>query len=399
MNKLIFLAFYFTIISCQQKTGKENMNMEVKDTFASDMEFLKSDSMLLILSKDKMKVAVSSKYQGRVFTSSAAGMDGFSYGWINYDLINSGLKDEHFNAYGGEERFWVGPEGGQFSVFFKKGDSFEMVNWHTPAPIDTEPYNLLENSDSHAVFQKEFDLQNYSGTHFKVNFKREISLLAKAEVENTLGISVNETPYVAYQTTNSLVNTGEEDWNKQTGVLSVWLLGMMKGSEDNTIIIPFKKGKEELINDSYFGKIPKERLIMQNGLLFFKADAKSRGKLGIPPEALIPLAGSYDSKNGFLTLIQIEHSEETDYVNSMWEIQKFPYKGDVINAYNDGPNDLGKQMGQFYELESSSPAVALKKGQILTHIQRTYHFEGSTDQLNGICKSIFGIDLKDIPKL
>ena len=44
-------------------------------------------------------------------------------------------------------------------------------------------------------------------------------------------------------------------------------------------------------------------------------------------------------------------------------MQKEPYKGDVINSYNDGPLADGTQMGPFYEVESSSPALALKKGE------------------------------------
>jgi hypothetical protein len=41
--------------------------------------------------------------------------------------------------------------------------------------------------------------------------------------------------------------------------------------------------------------------------------------------------------------------------------------GDVINAYNDGPNDDGTQLGRFLELETSSPAAALKSGNSITH--------------------------------
>ena len=55
-----------------------------------------------------------------------------------------------------------------------------------------------------------------------------------------------------------------------------------------------------------------------------------------------------------------------DYVNSMWEIQSEPYKGDALNSYNDGPPGPGqKPLGPFYELESSSPALALEPGQQL----------------------------------
>ena len=30
------------------------------------------------------------------------------------------------NGFGGEDRFWLGPEGGQFSIFFKKDDPFDL---------------------------------------------------------------------------------------------------------------------------------------------------------------------------------------------------------------------------------------------------------------------------------
>ena len=73
---------------------------------------------------------------------------------------------------------------------------------------------------------------------------------------------------------------------------------------------------------------------------------------------------------------------KTDYVNSKWEIQKDPFSGDAINAYNDGPVEDGTQMGPFYELESSSPAANLKPGEKLLHRQRIFHFEGSEKQLS-----------------
>ena len=40
----------------------------------------------------------------------------------------------------GEDRFWLGPEGGQFALFFKKGDPFDLDHWQTPAMMDTEPF-------------------------------------------------------------------------------------------------------------------------------------------------------------------------------------------------------------------------------------------------------------------
>ena len=56
------------------------------------------------------------------------------------ELIASGKIQPHMNAFGGEDRFWMGPEGGQFSIFFAKGAKFELADWFTPAPFDTQPF-------------------------------------------------------------------------------------------------------------------------------------------------------------------------------------------------------------------------------------------------------------------
>lgn len=39
--------------------------------------------------------------------------------WINYSFIKKRQIDLQFNPVGGEERFWLGPEGGVFSFIFQ----------------------------------------------------------------------------------------------------------------------------------------------------------------------------------------------------------------------------------------------------------------------------------------
>ena len=81
----------------------------------------------------------------------------------------------------------------------------------------------------------------------------------------------------------------------------------------------------------------------------------------------------------------------TDYVNSMWELQDEPFKGDVVNSYNDGPPSSGaKPLGPFYELESSSPALALKPGESATHIHRTIHLKGDETVVRDLGQVILG---------
>ena len=92
--------------------------------FEDDIEFLAKHTKVVVLSdkEGNARVAVNPDLQGRVMTSTAGGPDGPSFGWINRELIASGVNNVHMNAFGGEDRFWLGPEGGQFSIFFKKGD-------------------------------------------------------------------------------------------------------------------------------------------------------------------------------------------------------------------------------------------------------------------------------------
>jgi len=87
------------------------------------------------------------------------------------------------------------------------------------------------------------------------------------------------------------------------------------------------------------------------------------------------------------------------YVNSKWEIQKNPFKGDVINAYNDGPLQDGTQMGPFYEIESSSSAKELVKGEVMRYRQVTCHFQGDYTSLNTLAFAVLGVQLDEAKAL
>ncbi len=371
-------------------------------TFGYDVRFLEKHKPVLVLSspdRDSSQVVVVAGYQGRVMTSTAGGVTGNSYGWMNHEHIASGKNQPHMNAYGGEDRFWLGPEGGQYSIYFQKGADFKFDNWQVPALIDTATFDVVDSDKHSATFAKKAQLTNYSGTAFDLEISRKIAVLGKADVEKILGNGLPKVRYVAYETANTVTNTGA-DWKKETGLLSIWILGMFNSSEQTAIAIPFKSSPkaQSLITTNYFGQIPPDRLVIRDSVLFFKADATYRSKLGVSPQVAKPWAGSYDSRKKVLTLVQFDLEPTADYVNSLWEVQKNPFKGDAVNSYNDGPNDTGSQMGRFYELESSSPAKALKKGESMTHHHRTFHFEGDEAQLGEIARKVLGVELADIQK-
>lgn len=371
-------------------------------TFGEDLKFLSEhvETIVLTDADGHAQVAVVPAYQGRVMTSTTGGAAGPSFGFINRELIATGKFLPHMNAFGGEDRFWLGPEGGQFALFFKKGDPFDLEHWQTPAMMDTEPFELVSKTSDSATFRKEATLANYSGTEFSVRIDRQVKLIDPKRAAELLGLKDLGAKLVAYETVNTLTNTGKAAWTKDTGVLSIWILGMFNPSPQTTIMIPIVAGPEsELgpkVNDTYFGKVPAERLRVEDAKLFFSGDGQYRSKIGISPRRAKPIAGSYDAGGKVLTLVQFNQPKgATDYVNSMWEIQKEPFAGDTVNSYNDGaPSPGAKPLGPFYELETSSPAAALKPGESITHISRTYHFEGEEAALEAISVKNLDISVK-----
>ena len=390
------------IVGCSNNSADQGINDEKlrKGSYGYDAGFLKKYTPHLIeLQDNNMKVLLSADYQGRVMTSTATGDSGTSFGWINYNLVSSGEKKKHFNPIGGEERFWLGPEGGQYSIYFKKGDSFNIAHWQVPPVVDTETYNVLDSGKSAVTFTKSATITNYSGTTFRLDIKRTIELLDKSAVEKQLQIAIPpNVQYVAYESINQIKNTGNDQWKKDSGLLSIWLLGMMNPTPQTKVIIPFNPAPnaKSFITDNYFGKIPPDRLLIKDSVLFFRCDGKSRGKLGLSPVTAKPIVGSYDFEKNVLTILIPEVHNGDAYVNSKWEIQQQPYKGDVINSYNDGQLEDGSQLGPFYEIESSSPAKELQPGQIQEYQQLTCHFRGDYASLKGLAKQLLFIDLDEI---
>jgi hypothetical protein len=373
-------------------------------SFKEDVAFLQQYRRVAVLEETMgmAQIAVNPDLQGRVMTSTAGGPEGLSFGWINRAMFASGENNLHMNAFGGEDRFWLGPEGGQFSLFFKKGARFNLDNWFTPPPINEGDFQIVSQQMSTIHFRKSMHLVNYSGTEFDLELNRVVSILDKAALTG-LGVPLPDgVRSVAYASDNAITNTGMNPWTKETGLLSIWILGMFNPSPSTTIVVPFKAGEDSalgpIVNDAYFGKVPADRLILGPGVLFFKGDGLHRSKIGIPPRRALPFIGSYDAANSVLTLVHLTLPEgAADYVNSMWEIQKNPYGGDVVNSYNDGPASPGaKPLGPFYEIESSSPAVALRPDGILRHVHTTMHFQGPETALDEIARRTLGVGLAEI---
>lgn len=371
-------------------------------TYGDNLAFFKANGIETVELKSpdgQSRVLTVPAYQGRVMTSTTGGDAGRSYGWVNHDYIASGEVSPQFNSYGGEERFWIGPEGGPNSWFFKPGDEQIYANWKVPAIIDTDTYEVIERTDMSVTYASHAVLTNASGREFSIGFRRKVEIIPEAKIAEVLGTQVPEgVRALVYSTANTLTNEGDSAWTRETGMPSVWLLGCFNPTRTTTVFIPYnKEHKGRIVKDDYFGEMPQGRLIADDGMVYFKIDGEYRAKIGLPAGSAKDLCGSYDSAAHVLNILKYTVPQgENDYVNSQWGPQDDCFGGDVINSYNDGPTETGTIMGPFYEIETSSPGAPLAPGESLTHTQYTMHFEGPEEALASLVKAVFGKDIDDI---
>jgi len=374
--------------------------------YASDVALLREHTEIVELSgPGNARVAVAPAYQGRVMTSSLAGQAGASFGWLNRDFIAAGAEDPKFNNYGGEDRFWLGPEAGQFALWFENGQPFDLEHWKTPAGFNSGGFRVANHDSASIEMAADFAVTNYSNTRLECAVKRTVRAMAADQAAEALGASLPDgLDMVAFGSLNTLTNAGSDEWTTQGGMVSIWILGQFKPLPRGKVIVPFIAGDEETLGPrattDYFGQLPPERCAVGDDRLLFSCDGKFRSKIGISPARARNVLGSYDPDAKVLTIVQFNlpaGAADLPYVNSLWEIQSAPFAGDAVNSYNDGEETPGTgQLGPFYEIETSSPAAALAPGEAITHEHNTLHFAGNVDALDALARDVLGVGLGEI---
>jgi len=379
--------------------------------YAADLAFLREHTEIIELRSGDSRVALAPAWQGRVMTSTPGGDQARAMGFIHRPVIETGIQPEagrtglqkHIHVFGGEERLWFGPEGGPYSLFFPPGVPQEFAYWRTPALIDTEPFDVESRTETKVVFSKSAALTNRAGATLEMDIRRAVELLDPAAIGELLDAPPGDgVRAVAYRSTNTVTNRGATAWTKETGLPSIWMLGMFPPTPGTTIVIPLKAGSDAQPNTNYtgFGAIPGDRAKVTGNHLFFNGDGESRGKLGVSPARAMPFSGAWQADAGVLTLLHTPlpaNVAELPYVDSQWKEDGDPYAGDVINSYNDGPPEPGADpLGPFWELETSSPALALAPGAGHSHVQTTLHFTGPRAALDAIARAALGVSLDEV---
>lgn len=382
----------FFLLACQ--SGKDSAVSDTspeEGTFGFDLAFLTGYDDVVLLKRGDAQIVVSPKYQGKVFTSTAQGGKGQSFGWVNYKAFTA-TPNVHMNAYGGENRLWLGPEGNAFSLFFKPGSEMTFENWFTPPAIDVEAWEVTQKNDTAVAMSKSMDLVNYAGTTLGIDVTRTIKLLTEQQIRKELDIAPGlEVRVVGYRTDNTITNSGSTPWTRETGAPCIWMLDMFVSSPGTVVVVPWRReAGESAITSDYFGKISSDRLSLVDSLILFRADGRSRGKIGVSPKGAKHFAGSYDFDRNILTIVTYDLDSEAVYLNQEWTTDEDPFAGDAVNAYNDGPLEDGSLMGPFYELESVSPAAFLNPGEKLTHRHSVFHLTGDGEVVKRAFADLFG---------
>ncbi len=69
----------------------------------------------------RAQVAVAPGYQGRVMTSQRRRCGRRELRLHPSSVIQLKARQPHMTVLGGEDRFWLGPEGGQYALYFAPG--------------------------------------------------------------------------------------------------------------------------------------------------------------------------------------------------------------------------------------------------------------------------------------
>ncbi len=377
------------------------------NTYGQDLAILRQHTDVIELTAgENARIVVAPEFQGRVMTSTLAGDDGASYGWLNVPFIESGVRDDPvFNNFGGEDRYWIGPEAGQYALWYQNGEPFDLDHWKTPAGFTTGPWDVAAQDDTSVILTKTFEVSNYSGTSFRCAAKRTVRTLTAEQVTANLSVALPDgVKVVAYESENDLTNADTKAWTREGGLVGIWILGMMKALPNGKAIIPFVTGDEADLGPKaqtdYFGALPAECCTVADDHLWYKVDGKYRGKIGVSPQRSREVFGSYDPDANTLTIIQFklpEGAASLPYVNSQWQIQDTPFAGDAINSYNDSGAVTDEGVTPtFFELESSSPAAELAPNETISHVHRTAHFHGSHEVLRQLALDVLGVDLDQV---
>jgi hypothetical protein len=356
--------------------------------------------------KRSRRVLCAPTLVGRVLTSTFDGPQGEGLGWVGVDAILKGPVNPVINNFGGEERFWIGPEGSQFGLHFGNQEQ-TFANYRVPPAMNSQPYEVLgiSRGADFVVMRAHTHLRNAADTEFDIDVTRTIKIAD--DCPYVMGRS-GDVDFVGFQSETAVKNVSEHPIRRETGALAAWTPGLFPNGPKTTVIVPFRihpeVGGGEAIRQDYIkdlcedGQMPAHawRIADQHALL--RADGRVRTKIGVGKRHALNRLGSLDVETGLLTLVTFELYPEMDYVAPYWRhlSNHELFDGEAVSVYLDGPAASNRNAGDFYELETLSPALVLGPGESFLHRNRVYHLRGDLADTGAICQLFLKANVNEV---
>jgi hypothetical protein len=347
------------------------------------------------------QVLVCPELAGRVMGTTCSGPTGVFGGFIDAKAFKDGITDIWDN-WGGEERYWLCPEGGQYGLMFGgKKSCFE--NYTVQDGFNNQPFKTLEVSKlgNSITMRSRMVLKNGVGTIFHVEITRRITLLDACPYSLGQGDKVD---FTGFQSESRLTNVGDKPMTRETGVLAHWHLGQFPVDEHIIAVIPYRPGhySDPPVREDYFkdfvvgGAMPANRYRILPASVLFKADGKVRTKIGQNRSRAMGLLASYNLATDEIVLLDYDFYPNHEYAASYWYELADPYDGDCISFSAEGPDQEGGSRGRCYELEAMSPALFLHPGESFDWRTRTLHMTGPRVVMAGILRRNLSTEISSL---
>lgn len=408
-------------------------------SYRNAVDYLEMKTKVLELCNEYgARVAVCPDWNGRVMTSTADGLDGDSFGMLNVPEIERGGDDYSYRFFGGEDQFTLSPEGGPFSLYFAVDpDESAVRKQQVEMPVGYQEGKFIADFSPPAPeirMRRNIQMMNLAGARFDLDVVRTVRLTDSSDFSALFGETVasameeQDVSYVSYQTTSSLINRGG-GLSKNSGLVSVRIRSMFNSTPHHVVVIPFRPGSEEELGPrvyvEFFGMAPHGRIRLLPEAALLRADGRYRCQIGVSRKRALPYIGAIDLRNGVLSFVSYNLPPdpcEFDYLgnafcetvgNTTCDFMRTrdyyfseslapasgdpgdnPYGGEVLRAYSSGPaGPRDNSGGAFYEFNTFSPAFALQKNEMMSHVQYTTHINADRDTLDFLLRNLLHTEL------
>lgn len=364
------------------------------------------ESFLLTGGSPGREVLCAPSLVGRVMSSTFDARRGNALGWIGVDAIKKGPVDPIFNNFGGEERLWFGPEGSQFGLHFARWPQ-NLTNYRVQPAVSSQAYQVTQISQDRdfLVMEARIELTNLAGTDFKLNVRRTIRMVESCPYSLGGGRRVES---FGFQSETLVTNVSEFPIRKETGLICCWTLGQHPNIDGCFVVLPFKPGSVQRLGKPIRldyckdlcpgGIFPRARWSLGKNRALFQSDGKCRTKLAVSPARAVCRLGSVNFDGDELIINDFDCYPELPYVAPYWRHLSAEeiLDGEALSCYIDGPDESGQRDGNFYELETLSPALPLQPRESFLHRNRVLHIRGSQASIESIATRFLHVGRADV---